>query len=353
MSPAAYSVLRALALFFISTGTGFLLAQATTSPEPAMPLSRDSQSAVTAATPVRDRTPGPELRAEAKSTPRTPTNRTDALPPADSRIVDNYDDLAKRARRGDAAAARRLAEDLGACARLDTELRMTADLIAEDEPDTEDIEDEATKRRIDAQRSDNLSRAEAEAKRHQRVQARCNNIEEIDARAGEWLRLAAANGDAEAGLCYALFPARWESRLLSPRWLDDMEASAAQAPHLVRRAFDAGMAEAAAALSVMYRPAIFPNADASFVMSNPWRGRVGDDPYWALAYAVVAQRALGGPASQRWLVQTQQLERALPPERAAQARTWADAQLARIRFSPVESTPSSSWCRRSIAASVY
>jgi hypothetical protein len=347
------SLLRVLGLFCAGLGAGYAVAHYTQ--ESGTRAARPGgEPAARPAAPLRtdDRPPRPELRAELPaSKPAMPATRAAPLPPPDSRIVDNYTALARRARDGDAAAARRLAEDLGGCARLDQDMSLTQDLLDDEDvsDDDEDLDAAQAAQRLERRRR-LTARAEAELKKHRRVQARCEGTATLDTGAGEWLRQAAANGDAEAGLCFALFPNRWESRLLSPRWLDDLDAAAAQAPQLLRRAFDAGQPEAAAALSVMYQPA---QARAYHIHGSPWLARIGDDPYWAFAYAVVAQRGLRGDAARRWTAQALRLEQALPPQRAAQARAWADAQLARISFVPAEPRPGDSYCRRMRVIAAY
>lgn len=245
------------------------------------------------------------------------------LPPAGARIADHFAELSARAEAGDAAAARRLADDLAACEqRADSLARaeVTLDIAA--------LNDRAH----DAQLLANLERR---LETHRRDEVRCVGIESLPGNSSHWMAQAARNGDAEALLCHGMFPSDWYPPL-SPDWLAHAERAQVNAVDYARRAYAAGLPEAAAMLSRMHQPN--DGTAISYVT-----GRGGADPYWALAYAEVAAATLPGSPGARWRHNAAELAGALPAERVAQARAWAQLQRERINFralpAPAGDTP--------------
>lgn len=268
-------------------------------------------------------TPGPELQtpplaiASGKAPPAAP------LPPRDAPVAEHYAALAARANDGDVAAARRLADDLQRCGGLAAEFESIQELVGAT------ADDEA---RTEAQQSRRLDRAEQRLQRYRLDEARCKDGAAWTGEASRWLRMAADGGDVEAGLCFVLFPEHWESQPFSPRWRKFLDEAYERRPTAVRRAFDAGYPEAAAVLSAMYQPAYAPGLEAFANIDYLWTGRLGDDPYWAYAYALIAQRTLSGTTAQRWMRKSTALAARLPVAQRSAAEAWATQQLQRIRF---------------------
>ena len=317
-------VLSSIAAFAIAAAAGYTFAML-------QPLLRhmthatattiDIPSATTAIPTVAP--PGPELQAPplaiapGKASPAAP------LPPRDASVAEHYAALAARANDGDVAAARRLADDLQVCGGLAAEFKWIQDIV----DDTAD-----DKIGSDAQRRRRLDQAEQRLQRYRLDKARCKGSSAWSGEASHWLRMAADGGDAEAGFCLALFPEQWGAQPFSPSWRDLLDEAYERRPGAVRRAFDAGYPEAAAVLSAMYQPAYAPGLEAFANTDFFWTGRLGDDPYWAYAYALIAQRTLSGTAAQRWTQKSAALAARLPVARRNEAETWATQQLQRIRF---------------------
>lgn len=317
-------VLSSIAAFAIAAAAGYAFAVL-------QPLLRhmthatsttiDIPSATTAMPTVA--TPGPELQAPplaiapGKASPAAP------LPPRDAPITEHYATLAARANGGDVAAARRLADDLQLCGGLAVEFESIQELVGAT------ADDEA---RTEAQQSRRLDRAEQRLQRYRLDEARCKDSAAWTGEASRWLRMAADGGDVEAGLCFVLFPEHWESQPFSPHWRNFLDEAYERRPGAVRRAFDAGYPEAAAVLSAMYQPAYAPGLEAFANIDYLWTGRLGDDPYWAYAYALIAQRTLSGTTAQRWMHKSTALAARLPVAQRSAAEAWATQQLQRIRF---------------------
>jgi len=276
--------------------------------------------------------------------PAKPTSavRTTPLPARDVPITSYYEELAQQARDGDAQAARRLADDLYECATRERQLDMAERLMDRGSrggrrgrggsgvpgmpgspsggsgPGEEISPEEIIDRRLQA--------AERFVENAVEAQKRCEGIDPAALSiSSEWIRQAAAAGDPEAQLCYALAPNEWNREILSPQWVDWSERWNSESPAFVRQAFESGLPEAAAVLSGMY--STWQPRDA-----RPWTGRLGDDPYWAYAYAAVAQQTLSPDQAARWSEIQRSNAARLSAERIAQADAWAAATRSRIRF---------------------
>lgn len=281
-------------------------------------------------------TPGPELRAPPLVTAAAKIAAASPLPPHDAPVAEHYAALAARANDGDVAAARRLADDLQLCGQLAIEFESIQDLIG----DTADDDG-----RTEAQRRRRLDQAEQRLQRYRLDEARCKGSAAWANEASHWLRMAADGGDIEAGLCLVLFPEHWASPPFSPRWRDLLDEAYERRPVAARRAFDAGYPEAAAVLSAMYQPAYAPSLETFANTDYLWTGRLGDDPYWAYAYALIAQRPLNGKTAQRWTQKSAALAARLPLDRRNEAEAWAAQQLQRIRFvEPSQFDPQAGRC---------
>lgn len=267
------------------------------------------------------------------------------LPARDLPIAGYYDELAQRAKDGDASAARRLADDLYECATRDRQLDMAERLLrGADRGDRRGTAEAARRPGADAPSGDPMPADESFAER--RINAaerfvanavaaeqRCEGIAaERIAESADWIRQAALAGDAEAKLCYAIAPNEWNRELLSPQWVDWAERWQNESPALVREAFESGLPEAAAVLSNMY-------SDWQPRDARPWSGRLGDDPYWAYAYAVVAQQTSSAAQSARWSDTLRRHAARLNAEQIARANAWAGAARSRIHFQPPATGP--------------
>lgn len=240
------------------------------------------------------------------------------LPPADAPVAGVFDELAARARAGDAAAARRLADDLLRCGQGDDALlavNATLDVQAANAHEATAVHNEQM-----------LQMTDAMLQQYREGKERCAGIDAQPGSASDWLEQAARNGDPAAMLCYALFPNDLNRNVLSPAWQRHAEQAYAQSPQLLRRAFDAGLPEAAAVLSQMHtRPDL----------GGRWYGRIGDDPYWAYAYALVAADVLPGKRRDAWNQRSQKLALPLSSEQRERARQWAAAQRSRMTLPPL------------------
>lgn len=266
--------------------------------------------------------PTPTAGAGTRTAPRMQPSRpvtAEPLPPADAPVASVFDELAARSRAGDAAAARRIADDLLGCGQVDNVLLVVNAMLDIDAANTHEVTTEHSDR--------TLQMTDAMLQQHRDQKERCAGIDALPGRASEWLEQAARNGDPAAMLCYALFPSDWNSNVLSPAWQRHAEQAYAQSPQLLRRAFDAGLPEAAAVLSHMHtRPA---------GMGGRWYGRIGDDPYWAYAYALVAADVLPGKRRDRWNQRAQKLALPLSSAQRASASEWAVAQHGRMMLPPL------------------
>jgi hypothetical protein len=266
--------------------------------------------------------PAATARASSRTAPRTQSSLprpAEPLPPADAPVAEVFDELAARARAGEAAAARRIADDLLRCGQVDSAMFDAKALLDFDAANTRGTSAEHNEYLL--QRTDELLR------QHREHKERCAGVDTLEGSASEWIEQAARNGDPAAMLCYALFPNDWNADVPSPAWLRHAEQAYAQSPQLVRRAFDTGMPEAAAVLSQMYR--------APEPMGGRWQGRLGADPYWAYAYALVAADTLPGRRREFWGKQSEKLALPLSSELRARARGWADERRSRMTLPPL------------------
>jgi hypothetical protein len=264
--------------------------------------------------------PTATARADTRQTPRAQPSRpatAQPLPPPDAPIAGVFDELASRARSGDAAAARRLADDVLRCSQVDDALAALNITLDIDAANTSVATAEHTERL--------LQMTDATLQQYRESKERCAGVDALPGSASEWLEQAARNGDPLAMLCYALFPSDWNPNVLSPAWQRHAEQAYVQSPQLLRRAFDAGMPEAAAVLSQMHTRG----------SGGIWYGRIGDDPYWAYAYALAAADALPGKRRDRWRQRAQQLALPLSSEQREHAFEWAAAQRSRMTLPPL------------------
>ena len=299
-------------------------------------------------------TPATTASASKPLPPSSPAG-TAQLPARDVLITSYYEELAQQARNGDARAARRLADDLYECATQERQLDMAERLMERGSrggrrgrggpgmpgvpggPASGSEAAEVTAEEIIDRR---LQAAERFVENAVQAQKRCEGIDpEALSRSAEWIRQAAAAGDPEAQLCYALAPNEWNREILSPQWVDWSERWNNESPAFVRQAFENGLPEAAAVLSGMY--SAWQPRDA-----RPWNGRLGDDPYWAYAYAAIAQQTLSPDQAARWSEIQRSNAARLSAERIAQANAWVTAARARIRFQApaVGPSPDNSLC---------
>jgi hypothetical protein len=300
--------------FAAGVAIGLVLARGQ-STAPAAPIeSRVASDAASADAPAAT------ARAGTRPAPRAQPSRpvtTEPLPPADAPVARVFDELAARARAGDAAAARRIADELLRCRHVDdalVTLNLTLDF------------DAANTRVATAEHTDNLLQmTDAMLQQYREGKERCAGIDALPGSASEWLEQAARDGDPAAMLCYALFPSDWNPNVLSPAWQRHAEQSYAQSPQLLRRAFGAGMPEAAAVLSQMHTRGA----------GGAWHGRIGDDPYWAYAYALVAADTLPGKRREVWSQRAQKLALPLSSGQRERASEWAVAQRSRMTLPPL------------------
>ncbi|MBL8297168.1 MAG: hypothetical protein JNN30_02365 [Rhodanobacteraceae bacterium] len=301
------------AVFVASAGIGAMLSRHA----PALSAQAQESGSATAAAaeqPVAKKAASSAVLTTAST--RQPVRKppvAQALPAADMPVVAVFDELAARARAGDATAARRLADDLQHCRHG---FRPLINIDAQDAHRTE-----AERQAIAAQL--------AAAKRSQPGggEPDCSGVDALKTSAQEWIALAAQNGDPAAMLCYALSPNDWNENILSPSWQQHAELAFVQSPQLLQRAFDAGMPEAAAALAKMYMRPDDPAID--------WRGRFGHDPYQAYAYALVAANALTGARHEIWSRHSRTLALPLSPEQRTSAQRWADTRRSHMTIPPL------------------
>ncbi|WP_386067199.1 hypothetical protein ACFJIW_22140 [Tahibacter sp. UC22_41] len=269
----------------------------------------------------------------AASVPAPPAAAAAPLPSRELPLAGYYDELAERAKAGDAGAARRLADDLYECATRERQLDMAERMLDPGRrpgrgrglrggPGAPNAaapsDDELADRRLQAAEHFVANAVEAEK--------RCTGVDASKfSESAEWIRQAAIAGDLEAKLCYAIAPNEWNRDVLSPEWVDWTERWNGESSRLVREAFEGGLPEAAAVLSNMYTA--WQPRDA-----RPWSGRLGEDPYWAYAYGLVAQQSLSPALSTRWSETLRSQASRLSSEQIAQANAWAAAARSRIRF---------------------
>lgn len=281
--------------------------------------------------------------APATATAASTAGAAKALPPPDATVTDYYDDLLARAQAGDGAAGRRLADDLYECASQTRQLDTVESLLdgrrggrgGPQRPPPES--GDAAPRSRDDRR---LEAAERVLQRAQETEKRCAGLQaKSPPDPSELIRAAALAGDGRAQLCYALAPNEWRRDTLSPEWVEWSERWNQESTAMLRRAFDNGVPEAALALSQMYSTWQWRDA-------RPWNGRLGDDPYWAYAYALVARETLNPGITARMDQNLTALSQRLDNARIAQAQAWAAAARRRIAFQPPPSpsAPQAPFC---------
>lgn len=287
------------------------------SQEPAIPTQTTDGSRV--ARPLVDPDEPPAgARPRASPTASSRAAVWQSLPPASTPVVEVFDELAARARAGDAVAARRLGDDLQRCRTVGSDALLAGPVGGDPR------ENGAATPRLSAEEQRLLAQLAAQDD----SERRCAGAEKLARRAADWIALAARNGDPAAMLCYTLYPRDWAPNLLSPGWQHHAEQAFTLAPQFARRAFDAGMPEAAAVLSRMY------TAPDGTEAGGRWMGRLGADPYWAYAYALVAADTLPGARRALWGERSAALVLPLSTDERARARSWADAQRSRMKLPP-------------------
>jgi hypothetical protein len=303
-------------LLLAGFGGGVAIGRAIAPTEALSPANRREAAAMTSTTASSIASDARILAARDTHPPvsRTPLAPT-PLPPAEASVAEYFDELSRRANSGDIAAARRLADDFATCAHLPGGLDAAQD----------DVLRAANTRATPSETEAKLETAEQRLREHEHTQARCKGIEALGSSERDWIALAARNGDPEAMLCYGLFSGDWYPEPLSPDWFAHVDLYRANAVVYTQRSFAAGVAEAAAVLSQMYVP-------ANPFYDHRWAGRLGDDPYRALAYGYIAAATLSGKSAEFWNSKVSELAATLPPERVAEARRWADAQRQSIAF---------------------
>ncbi|WP_257389438.1 hypothetical protein [Tahibacter caeni] len=308
---------HALARWTAATGTAATVAE----PKAAATIEPEVESAGAAAAP-------------ATSATTKPASVALPLPPREQPITDYYETLAGRAAAGDAAAARRLADDLYECSTRERQLDMAERLLDRGSRRPRREPPPGVPPLSDADMADRqLQAAERFVANAVEAEKRCNGVDTARmAETAEWIRKAAIAGDAEAKLCYAIAPNEWNRDVLSPQWVDWTERWNGEATGFVREAFEAGLPEAAAVLSNMYTA--WQPRDA-----RPWSGRLGDDPYWAYAYGLVAQQTLSPALGTRWSEILRSQAARLDAGQIAQAQAWAAAARSRIHFQAPASGP--------------
>lgn len=298
-------------------------------------IATDAAAPPPAAAGEQTNTAGARTTGAAAPAPPSPassvTAAAAALPPADATVADYYDELLARAQAGDGAAGRRLATDLFECAGQGRRFESVETLL--------DDRGRRANRRNPQQpappsgkeppydpEQHRLEVAERMLQLARQSQKRCAGLQgKTLADPSQLIRAAALAGDTQAQLCYALAPEAWRRDVLSPQWVDWNEHWNRESTTLLRQAFDNGQPEAALALSLMHTP-------WEWRESPSWAGRLGDDPYWAYAYGLVAQATLSPDNASRWDESLAALSQRLDGARIAQAQAWAAAAQQRIRF---------------------
>ncbi len=276
--------------------------------------------------------------ATAAPAPKPPAAPAAPLPSRELPLAGYYDELARRATAGDAGAARRLADDLYECATRERQLDMAERLLDPGRRGPRRAPGAGAPPNAAAPSGDEFADRRLQAAEHfvanaVEAERRCVGVDaaKFD-QSAEWIRQAAIAGDLEAKLCYAIAPNEWNRDVLSPQWVDWTERWNGESTRFVREAFEGGLPEAAAVLSNMYTA--WQPRDA-----RPWSGRLGEDPYWAYAYGLVAQQTLSPALSTRWSETLRSQAARLSSEQIAQANAWAAAARSRIRFQTPASGP--------------
>ncbi|MEO8672905.1 MAG: hypothetical protein ABI411_16415 [Tahibacter sp.] len=318
----------ALASLVLGLGTGYAAARymaATRMPSAGSAVASATATDVSAETAATSATVAGA--ATSKSPVKAATSVSGPLPPAGTPVADVFESLSARARAGDALAARRLADDLMRCIERERDLRRAEMMLNRADRRAEGEEP------VNSERETNrLVYVEKTLARRRDADHRCAQLSaETIASAGEWLRQAALNGDADARLCYAMAPNEWGPPLMTPAWQQWSARWQQEAPQQLRIALESGVPEAAAALSRMYTP-------YQPLEGRPWGGLLGDDPYQAYVYALVAQGSLQPAIATYWNGIAATLGARLNAERLAAAQSLANQMLARVRAAPAPSS---------------
>lgn len=341
LSRRAGNLLLLAACFTAGIAGGHGLARLRSAGSEAVAADAVSTAPATALTPAVDagppRTTGTPIAAPAlPASPPTGAAPKAALPPVDATVADYYDELLARAQAGDGAAGRRLADDLYECASQARQLDTVENLLdgrrgrgGAERPPRPESSNPPTREQDDRR----LEAAERVLQRAQQTEKRCAGLQaKAPQDPSELIRNAALAGDAQAQLCYALAPNEWRRDTLSPEWVDWSERWNQESTAMLRQAFDRGVPEAALVLSQMY-------STWQWREGRPWSGRLGDDPYWAYAYGLVARESLNPAFGSRWDDNLAALTQRLDSARIAQAQAWAAAARRRI---PVQPSPAPS-----------
>jgi hypothetical protein len=245
-----------------------------------------------------------------------PVEKTAApLPPPNTPLRGIYAELAARAHAGDTQAAMRLVYDLQRCQYRDA--LSTSTLAVADRMRAQAAPESAAQAES---MSGYLSR---DLDHLDKLDALCAGITpgQIDAR-GEWLRLAAQEGDAQAMVCYAVAPFDFGPTPMSDAWFDWAEQWRKDAPIFVARAFAAGQADVVPLLRDAYdQGALLGDYRLT---SYAYSQLVSPDPMLAYAYALLYERVApqSGLESARRIAQTART--GLSDDQIAQAQRFAD-----------------------------
>lgn len=238
------------------------------------------------------------------------------LPPRDTPLGTIYDELAARARSGDTSAAMRLVLDLQRC-RYRQSTSESFSIVsnrlqsaATQDPKTAPSLDEIVVTRD----LDNLDK----------TQAACADIsvEQIDQR-GQWLRMAAQDGDAEAMVCYAAAPFDFGPKFLSDAWFDWATQWRTDAPQFAAQAFAAGQADVIALLQDAYSAGtVMPGMRLTMFRFGEL---VTPDRTLAYAYSLLYLRVVSQNTLSSAQNRVESAQAALNAEQIAHAHALADA----------------------------
>jgi hypothetical protein len=236
------------------------------------------------------------------------------LPPPGTALAKIYDNLAARARSGDAMAAMRLLMDLQRCSGRRNNVFMMN--VLDDSLHT----GHATGNETNAALKPILDGLDA-------TDLLCAGItpEQIDRR-GDWLRTAALNGDPEAMVCYAAWPNDFGPKFLSDAWFDWMQNWSKEAPEMAAQANAAGQADVVALFQEAY--ANNPITGQQNTM-YPFGQLVQPDPILYVAYFDLYERLRPNSSGSARAAELAK-ELALTPAQIAQAQAFADAQWPRF-----------------------
>lgn len=242
------------------------------------------------------------------------------LPPAGTPLKQTYDDLAARAKAGDAAASMRLFHDLQRCNKRANQMQLlnAIDSWRNPAPGSASPEQIAA---IVKQANDDQQHLLTALKATDQL---CAEIpEDAINHFGEWLRTAALDGDAQAMVCYAGTPNDFGPKYLSTAWFDWMQRWRDEAPRFAAQAYAAGQADVVALLQDAY------SDDQNFLNERMPQFSYGQlvtpDPVLAAGYAMLYERLVPQSAIQSSHRVVIEHEAHLTSAQIEQARTFSDA----------------------------